>query len=87
MNMNKRYFEIEFDNEPRGREWNENCVGDYSICIIGKREPSFEEAEQFCKSDMEKTGYKYVVGVTEIDAEEAHNFFDMEQEDKFPVFE
>lgn len=36
---------------------------------------------------MEKTGYKYVVGVTEIDAEEAHNFFDMEQEDKFPVFE
>lgn len=52
MNMNKRYFEIEFDNEPRGREWNENCVGDYSICIIGKREPSFEEAEQFCKSDM-----------------------------------
>lgn len=34
--------------------------GDYSICIIGKREPSFEEA---------------------------HNFFDMEQEEQFPVFE
>lgn len=54
MDMNKRYFEIEFDNEPRGRVWDENCVGDYSICIIGKCEPSFEEAEQFCKSDMEK---------------------------------
>lgn len=87
MDMNKRYFEIEFDNEPRGRDWNENCIGDYSICIIGKRVPSFEEAERFCKSDMEQMGYKYVVGVTEIDATEAHNFFDMEQEDKFPVFE
>lgn len=84
--MSKKYFEIEFDNSPRGREWNEDCIGDYSICIIGERKPSFEEAEQFCKSDMEIMGYKYVVGITEIDSEEAHTFFDMEQEDKLPIF-
>ena len=40
----------------------------------------------FCKEDMEKMGYKYVVAVREIDSYEAHNFFDMENEKNFPVF-
>lgn len=84
--MEKKYYEIEFDNAPRGRDWNENCIGDYSICIIGTRKPTFEEAEEFCKVDMEEMKYKYVVGVTEIDKEEAHTFFDMENDDKFHVF-
>ena len=35
---------------------------------------------------MEEMKYKYVVGVTEIDKEEAHTFFDMENDDKFHVF-
>lgn len=83
-----RYFEIEFDNEDRGADWDENCTGDYSICIQGKRKPSRKEAAEFCKSDMERMGYKYVVGVTEIDKEEAETFFDMENaESRFPVFE
>ena len=61
-------------------------IGDYSICIIGERKPTYKEAETFCKKDMEEMGYKYVVAVREIDAYEAHNFFDMENEKNFPVF-
>lgn len=35
---------------------------------------------------MEQMGYEYVVAIREIDSDEAHTFFDMAQEDKFPVF-
>ena len=55
----KRYFEIEFDNFTRNRDPDGDIVGDYSICIIGVRKPTIQEAEQFCKHDMEITGYKY----------------------------
>ena len=86
--MNRKYYEIEFDNDVRCREFadSDETIGDYSICIIGKRKPTYEEAEAFCKEDMEKMGYKYVVSVREIDSDEAHNFFDMENEKNFPVF-
>jgi hypothetical protein len=82
------YYEIEFDNEPRNEA---DYMGDtlpehYSICIIGERKPTIREAEVFCRNDMERFGYKYVVNVTEIDAQEAHNFFDMSEEHRFPVF-
>lgn len=83
-----KYFEIEFDNEPRNQD---NCdgdvVGEYSICILGKDKPTIQEAADFCKRDMKKFGYKYVVNVLEIDQEEARTFFDMEREKEFPVFE
>lgn len=82
----KRYFEIEFDNFTRNRDTDGDIVGDYSICIIGVRKPTIQEAEQFCKHDMEITGYKYVVNVLEIDREAAHKFFDMENEDRLPIF-
>lgn len=82
-----RYFEIEFDNVPRNQEgWEGDTVGDYSICILGEREPTIQEATEFCKEDMKQMGYKYVVNVLEIDQEEARLFFDMEREKEFPVF-
>lgn len=82
-----RYFEIEFDNEPHNQEdWNGDIIGDYSICILGEREPSIQEATEFCALDMKMMGYKYVVNVLEIDQEEARMFFDMERENEFPVF-
>ena len=82
-----RYFEIEFDNEPRNQDGTDGDVcGEYSICILGESEPTIEEAAEFCKSDMEQTGYQYVVNVREVDEHEAHTFFDMEKEDDFPVF-
>ena len=82
----EKYYEIEFDNAPRGREWSDESIGDYSICIIGKRKPTIKEAEEFCKKDMDQMGYKYVVAIREIDSDEAHTFFDMSQEEKLPVF-
>ncbi len=82
-----KYFEVEFDNEPRNQnDWDGDCVGDYSICIIGERRPSIQEASEFCKEDMKKMGYKYVVNVAEISQEEARTFFDMKNEKMFPVF-
>lgn len=82
-----RYFEIEFDNEARNQDGTENeTIGEYSICILGERKPSIKEAARFCKEDMEKMGYKYVVNVSEIDQLEARTFFDMEREKEFPVF-
>lgn len=82
-----RYFEIEFDNEPRNQEnYDGTTIGEYSICILGEREPTIQEATEFCKEDMKQMGYKYVVNVLEIDQEEARTFFDMEREKEFPVF-
>ncbi len=82
-----RYFEIEFDNEPRNQEnWDGDTIGDYSICILGERKPTIQEASEFCRSDMEQMGYKYVVNVLEIDEEEAETFFDMERQNEFPIF-
>lgn len=82
-----KYFEIEFDNEPRNQDFAEgDTVGDYSICILGERQPSIQEAAEFCAADMDIMGYKYVVNVLEIDEEEARTFFDMERENEFPIF-
>ena len=83
-----RYFEIDFDNEPRNQDDMEgDYVGDCSICILGKRRPSVQEAAEFCKKDMQEMGYNYVVNVLEITEYEARTFFDMEKEKEFPVFE
>ena len=74
-----RYFEVEF-GDTQG-------ISDYSICIIGKRKPSIEEAEKFCSTDMKNMNYKYVINVIEIEEQEARTFFDMEDVPNFPVFE
>lgn len=87
MRIDMRYFEIEFDNDPRNQEGHvSDMVGEYSICILGDDKPTIQEAAEFCKADMKRTGYKYVVNVLEIDREEAHKFFEMERENEFPVF-
>ena len=74
-----KYYEIEFAriNTPADR---------YSICILAEREPSYEEAEIFCKEDMNNLGYDMVSDVLEINKEEAYTFFDMENADSFPIF-
>lgn len=85
--MSKRYFEIEFSNDNTIDRSTEGCDSDYSICIVGTKSPSIEEATEFCKNDMEFYRYKYIVSVTEIPKEEAYNFFDMSKEDIFPIFQ
>lgn len=71
--MESNYYEAEFNDG-------------YSICIKGIRKPTVEEANKFLKKDCDHMG-TYVIDVIEIDCSEAHNFFDMEQEEKFPVFQ
>lgn len=68
---------------PDGLEY----FSDYSICIVGTREPSIGEAAKFCAEDLKNLGYDFVSNVLPISKEEAHSFFDMDEEDKFPVFE
>lgn len=82
--MENKYFEVEF---ARRMGSTENHASDYSMCIIGKREPSPEEASEFCRKDLKKMGYDFVSNVFPISSEDAHNFFDMENEGKFPIFE
>lgn len=76
---NIKYYEVEF-----GKRTDETDV--FSMCIVGVRKPTIEEAEKFLASDLEMMGYDYVTEVLEIDYDEAHNFFDMERENDFPVF-
>ena len=88
----KKYF-VEFAEEKTrliefGRYDDSNVLIDtYSICILGTRKPTIEEAMEFCEKDMKEFGYESITDIIEIDYEEAHNFFDMENEDSLPVFE
>lgn len=82
--MENKYFEVEFARYIGDFE---DYISDYSICIIGKREPSTEEATEFCKEDLQRLGYDFVSNVFPLSSEEAHNFFDMENEEAFPIFE
>lgn len=77
---NIKYYEVEF-----GKRADETDV--FSMCIVGKCKPTIEEAEKFLASDLEMMGYDHVTEVLEIDYDEAHNFFDMERENQFPIFE
>jgi hypothetical protein len=71
--MKIKYYEIDFNNE-------------YSICIIGTRQPTIQEATEFCKKDMEKYDATEVVFIAEADYNTAHSCYDMDDEELFPVF-
>lgn len=79
--MKNKYYEVEFAKGNKS-----NYISDYSICIVGKREPTTEEATEFCRKDLDNMGYDFISNVTQISKEEAHMFFDMENESSFPVF-
>ena len=81
--MDRRYFEIEFAHELF--DTSKDDADTYSICIIAEHHPSIEEAKEFCKEDMKRLGYDCVISVTEISHDEAHQFFDMENEANFPI--
>lgn len=74
-----RYFEVEFGKK-------QDAADVFSMCIVGVRKPTIEEAEKFLADDLNKMGYDHVTEVLEIDYEEAHKFFDMERENDFPIF-
>lgn len=78
---NARLFEVDLQTSA------DEKFDEYAICIKAMREPFFEEAKQFLKSDMEKLGYSVVAGVYEITKEEAEQFYDLSKFDTWPVFE
>lgn len=70
-----RYFEIDMSNE------NDS----YSMCIKATHEPTKEEVKEFLKTDMESIGCTTIDCIVETTLEEARNFYDMENEENFPV--
>lgn len=87
--MKTNYYEVEFaHSEDMGEEEHIIHVPDrYSICIKATHYPTKEEVKEFCKEDMQKLGYDFVCDILQIDYEEAHNFFDMENEENFPILQ
>lgn len=72
-----KYFEIDMSNE---RE--EGC---YSMCIKAMHEPTKEEVKEFLAEDMKELGYTEIDAIIETTLEDAKNFYDMENEENFPV--
>lgn len=81
-----KYYEIELANVNGDEDLEPNADDTYCMCILGKREPSIKEAEEFLANDMKKLGYNCVVFVAEITPEEADAFYDMRNKANFPVF-
>lgn len=60
----------------------------YGICIKSEvKNPTKEQVALFLKNDMEKYSYKTadIRSIDEISLEEADQFYDMEDEQNFPV--
>lgn len=75
-----KYYEVEFGKSEKPDD-------NFSMCILGRRMPSVDEAKEYLAETMELLGYNEVTKVLEITSEEAYNFFDMDNEANFPVFE
>lgn len=58
---------------------------EYSIAIKADHYPTFEEAEEFIKEDLERFGYDGVYGITPITEEEVRQFFDDSDIDNWKI--
>ena len=57
-----------------------------SMCVLGYRQPTIEEAKEFWKKDCELYGDETFIDVYEISQGEAYDAYDMERENEFPIF-
>lgn len=57
-----------------------------SMCVLGYRKPSIEEARDFWKEDCALYGDENLIEIFELSYEDAHAAFDMSNEATFPVF-
>lgn len=57
-----------------------------SMCVLGYRKPTIEEAKEFWKKDCELYGDETLFDVYEITQEEAYDAYDMSRESEFPIF-
>lgn len=79
------YFEIEFAKKKQLDD--NNCIDPdrMFICIKSEISPSLDESEEFCKKDMISFGYDCVVDVSPLSYNEAHMFYDLSNEENFPI--
>ena len=76
-----KYYELEFLLEDK----DDGSTYTSSMCVLGYRKPTIEEAKEFWKDGCEVYGNN-LVGVYELTKEEAYDCFDMERENEFPIF-
>lgn len=55
--------------------------------LLGKENLQQKKQQNFVKKILERLGYDFVSNVFPLSSEDAHSFFDMENEDAFPIFE
>ena len=72
-----RYFEVDMSNESDS----------YSMCIKATYEPTKEEVKAFLKEDMKSLGYTQIDTIIETTLEEAKKYYDMGNEQNFPVLQ
>lgn len=92
-----KYYEIEFGrkfNEKSESPYETDdgipivygMIGtEYSIAIKADHYPTLQEAENFCKEDIEKFGYDGVYGITPLTEQEVHSFFDDSNIDNWKI--
>lgn len=79
MNQKIKYFALEFAIDDGSEKTS-------TMCVLGYRQPTFEEAEEFLKEDCTRYGDEKLNAIYEVTSERAHDEFDMEAEATFPVF-
>ena len=57
-----------------------------SMCVLGYRKPTIEEAKEFWKKDCELYEDETLIDVYEITKEEAYGGYDMSRENELPIF-
>ena len=73
------YYVLEFriNNDPNHTS---------SMCVLGYRKPTIEEAKKFWKADCELYDDELLADIYEISKEEAYDSFDMTNEHTWPIF-
>lgn len=79
MNQKIKYFVLEFAID-------EDSEKTSTMCVLGYRQPTFEEAEEFWKEDCTRYGDEKLNAIYEIESSQAHDEFDMDDMATFPVF-
>lgn len=82
MNQKIKYFILEFAIDEDSKKTS-------TMCVLGYRQPTFEEAEEFWKEDCSRYGDEKLNAIYEIDSSQVFDDFhgfDMDDMATFPVF-
>ena len=74
------YYELEFAIDC----FNSEIKHTSSMCVLGYRKPTIEEAKEFWKADIHED--ETLIAIYKLTEEEAHDSFDMSRESEYPIF-